>query len=117
MADSPLNVFEMLVSAGGPGFWIRRTTWGNTVARVIGAGVFTDAHPYYGNPSMLMDVYGGDGLLKDVLAAVPVPGTYKTWRSVDPPDWAASADLRSLDDPQIATAIEALDRRRGKSKR
>lgn len=117
MADSPLNVFERPVNTGGPGFWIRRMTWGNTVARVVGAGAFTAARPYYGNPSMLMDVYGDDDVLKDALAPVTVPGTYKTWRSVDPPDWAASADLRSLDDPQIATAIEALDRRRGNSKR
>jgi hypothetical protein len=112
-----LNVFEMLVNAGGPGFWIRRTTWENTVAWVVGAGAITAAHPYYGNPSVLMDVYGDDGVLKDALAAVPVPGTYKTWRLVDPPDWAASADLRPVNDPQIATAVQALDRRRGKSKR
>ncbi len=117
MTDSSLNVFEMLVNSGGPGFWIRRTTWGNTVARVVGAGAFTIAHPYFGNPSMLMDVYGDDGVLKDVLAAVPVPGTYKTWRSVSPPDWAASVDLRSLDDPRIAAAIDLLDRRRGRARR
>ncbi|KQV82690.1 hypothetical protein [Rhizobium sp. Root1220] len=117
MADGPSNVFEMYKEAGGPGFWIRRTTWGNTVARVVGAGAFTAAPPYFGNPSMLMDVYGHDGAPKDVLAAVPAPGTYKTWRSVSPPDWAAFADLRPLDDPRIATAIEDLDRRRGKSRR
>jgi len=109
-----LNVFEMLVNAGEPGFWMRRTTWGNTVARVVGVGALTAGAPYFGNPSMLMDVYGDDGVRKDSLAAVPVPGTYKTWRLASPPGWAASADLRSLDDPQIATALEVLDRRRGK---
>lgn len=91
--------------------------WGNTVARVVGAGAFTAGHPYYGNPSVLMDVYGDDGVPKDVLSAVPVAGTYKTWRLVSAPDWAATVDLRPLNDPQIATALAAVDRRRGKSQR
>ncbi|TCU13747.1 DUF5710 domain-containing protein [Rhizobium sullae] len=108
------NVFEMFDANGGPGFWIRRTTWGGTLARIIRAGAFTKAAPYFGNPSVLMDVYGLEGGLKQGLAMVPVPGTYKTWRRIDVPPWAERAGLRPLDDPAIDAALAALDRRRGK---
>jgi hypothetical protein len=108
------NVFEMIVANGGPGFWIRRTTWGGTLARIIGNGAFTKAPPYFGNPSVLMDVYGLGGELKEGLAAVRVPGTYKTWRRIEPPRWTEQVDLRPLDDPAIGAALAALDGRRGK---
>lgn len=104
----------MLVDHGGPGFWIRRTTWGATIARIVCAGTPTGPAPYFGNPSMLMDVYSLDGDLKDGLAAVPVPGTYKTWRNIEAPAWASKASLRSLNDPSAALALSKLDRRRGK---
>ncbi|MBA4234037.1 MAG: hypothetical protein C0465_26035 [Ralstonia sp.] len=41
-----------------------------------------------------------------------VPGTYKTWRRIDPPEWAGSIRLRGLDDPAIAEALAKHDRRR-----
>lgn len=108
------NVFEMFIANGGPGFWIRRTTWGGTIARIIRAGTFTKPSPYYGNPSVLMDVYGLDGDLKDGLTVVSVPGTYKTWRRIEAPLWAEQVRLRPLDDPAIDVALAALDRRRGR---
>ncbi|MBY3333976.1 hypothetical protein HFN98_25640 [Rhizobium laguerreae] len=108
------NVFEMFVANGGPGFWIRRTTWGRTLARIIGVGMFTKPAPYFGNPSVLMDVYELEGGLKEGLAMVPVPGTYKTWRRIEAPPWAEQARLRRLDDPAIDIALAPLDRGRGK---
>jgi hypothetical protein len=108
------NVFEMHVANGGAGFWIRRTTWGGALARIIRIGEFTKPAPYFGNPSVLMDVYDLEGGLKEGLAMVPVPGTYKTWRRIEAPPWAKWADLRLLDDPAIDAALAALDRRRGK---
>jgi hypothetical protein len=111
------NIFEMFVAADGPGFWISRTTWGGTLARIIRVGVFTKPAPYFGNPSVLMDVYGLEGGLKEGLAMVPVPGTYKTWRRIEAPPWAEQARLRPLDDPAIDVALAALDRRRGKGGR
>ncbi|MGO6813400.1 DUF5710 domain-containing protein [Rhizobium brockwellii] len=109
------NVFEMLVANGGPGFWIRRITWGGTIARIIRAGALTKPAPYFGNPSVLMDVYGVEGGLKESLAMMPVPGTYKTWRRIEAPPWADQAKLRPLDDPAIDAALAALNRRRGKA--
>jgi hypothetical protein len=106
------NVFEMAVANDGPGFWIRRTTWGNTCARVVGIGRFTKPAPYFGNPPVVMDVYSLAGELKDELASVQVPGTYKTWRKIDPPEWAASKPLRPLSDAAISMTIQKLDRRR-----
>lgn len=113
---SDLNVFQMIAENGGPGIWIRRTTWGDTCARVVAVGELTAPPPYFGNPSVLMDVYSLSGDLRDELVPVPVPGTFKTWRSIDPPEWASTIELRALDDPSIAPAIEALDRTRGKGK-
>ena len=110
---SDRNIFEMCVANGGPGFWIRRTTWGATCARVLGVGRFTKPAPYFGNPPVVMDVYSLAGELKDELAKVSVPGTYKTWRKIDAPDWAVTKELRSLADPAIEAAVQAFDRRRG----
>jgi hypothetical protein len=95
---------------------VRRATWGNTCARVVRVGEMTEPGPYFGNPSVLMDVYSLQGELKEEAAALPVAGTYKTWRKIDPPDWAKSADLRSLDDPKLDEALLRLNRKRHKAK-
>ena len=108
------NVFEMLVANGGPGFWVRRITWGRTLARIVRVGMFTKPPPYFGNPPVLMDVYDLEGGLQEGLAMLPVPGTYKTWRRNEAPLWAEQAKLRPLDDPAIDIALVALDPRRGK---
>jgi hypothetical protein len=39
--DQQLNVYQMFVAQGGPGFWVGRTTWGGTCARVVAVGEFT----------------------------------------------------------------------------
>jgi hypothetical protein len=75
----------------------------------------TKPGPYFGNPSVLVDVYSLDGQLKDQAVGLPVPGTYKTWRKVEPPDWAASANLRPLDDRELDAALARLDRKRHKA--
>lgn len=64
-----------------------------------------------------MDVYSLDGALKEGLAQVRVPGTFKTWLKIEAPPWAASVNLRPLDDPTIDVALLALERKRGKAKR
>jgi hypothetical protein len=52
------NVFEMFVEFGQkPGFWLRRTTWGNTCAKVVSVGKFKGPPPYYGNPPVLADIF------------------------------------------------------------
>jgi hypothetical protein len=87
---SSLNVFEMYVANGKkPGFWLRRTTWENTCAKVTSIGALKGPAPYYGNPVVLVDIYDlQTGAVKDRGAKIPVPGTYKTWRRIDPPSWA-----------------------------
>lgn len=112
--DDQLNVFEMFVAHGGAGFWVRRTTWGGTCARVVRVGALTGPPPYFGNPSVIMDVYGLDGTLRDAGAQLPVPGTYKTWRQIDAPEWATSERLRPLDDPTLDQILFKLDRKRNK---
>lgn len=110
------NVFEMFIGNGGPGFWVRRITWGGTCARVIRVGEMTKPAPYFGNPSVLIDVYSLSGNLKEELVTLPVPGTFKTWRKIDAPPWAERVNLRPLDDPTIEPALAALDRKRGRGR-
>jgi uncharacterized protein DUF5710 len=110
-----VNVFQMFVAHGGAGFWVRRTTWEATCARVVRVGAPTAPGPYFGNPSVLMDVYTLNGELKEEAAQLPVPGTYKTWRQIAPPAWATMIALRPLDDPALDAALATLDRKRHKS--
>lgn len=89
---SDLNLFQMYVANNmRVGFWLHRTTWGNTCARVTFVGDFKGQPPYYGNPAVLADIYDlGTGELKENNAKLPVPGTFKTWRQIDPPAWASA---------------------------
>lgn len=92
MSDfSNRNVFEMYVANDHkPGFWLRRTTWGNTCAKVISVGALNRPAPYFGNPVVLAEIYDlQTGEMKEARARIPVPGTYKTWRQIDPPSWAS----------------------------
>lgn len=110
-----VNVFQMFVAHGGAGFWVRRTTWAGTCARVVRVGPMTGPGPYFGNPSVLMDVYTLTGQLKEEAAQLSVPGTYKTWRQIEPPAWAKLAELRPLDDPSLDAALVRIDKKRHKS--
>ncbi len=89
---SEFNVFQMYVAnEKQPGFWLRRTTWGNTCARVISVGEFTGPPPYFGNPTVLADIFDlQTGELLERSARLPAPGTYKTWRQIDTPSWGAT---------------------------
>ena len=91
---SDQNVFQMYVGNGEkPGFWLRRKTWGNTCAQVTSVGEFKGPPPYYVNPAVLADIYDlRTGALKERGAKIPVPGTYKTWRLIDPPEWSKRAN-------------------------
>jgi len=92
MDFSPENIFQMFVSNGSkPGFWIVRTTWGNTCAKVTSVGELTGPPPYYGNPKVFAEIYNrATGEMIDRNTKIPVPGTYKTWRLIDAPEWAPS---------------------------
>jgi hypothetical protein len=87
---SNVNIFQMYVANGElPGFWVRRTTWEDSCARVTSIGPFKGPAPYYGNPIVLADFFDVQTAeMKDEGARLPVPGTYKTWRQMDPPIWA-----------------------------
>lgn len=87
---SDKNIFEMYVANGKqPGFWLRRTTWGNSCARVVWVGELRGTPPYFGNPVVLADVFDlKTGNLKERGARLPAAGTYKTWRQIDAPAWA-----------------------------
>ena len=41
------NLFEMFVANDRQPFWLRRTTWGNTCAKVVEVGQFKGPPPYW----------------------------------------------------------------------
>lgn len=112
ISSDQLNIFQMYVAYGGPGFWLRRTTWGSTCARVVGMGDPSGPAPYFGNPPVLADIYTLDGRLKEELARLPAAGTYKTWRQIDPPTWASHVLLRSSNDTAVTANLARHDRRK-----
>jgi hypothetical protein len=85
-----MNVYQMYVEFGrAPGFWLRRTTWGNTCAKVVSVGELVGPAPYFGNPEVRADIFDlTTGALREKDARVSVPGTYKTWRWIQPPSWS-----------------------------
>lgn len=87
---SDLNIFQIYAANDGrTGFWLRRTTWGNTCACVTSIGDLKGPPLYYGNPAVFADIYDlRTGELKEKDAKLPAPGTYKTWRQIDPPSWS-----------------------------
>ena len=91
---SDKNVFEMYVANGKrAGFWLRRTTWGNTCARVVDVGDIKGPAPYFCNPKVYADIYDlRTGELKEARARIPAAGTYKTWRLIDAPSWWTATD-------------------------
>ncbi|MBN9506990.1 MAG: hypothetical protein J0I69_13285 [Altererythrobacter sp.] len=70
---SDKNVFEMYVANGmRPGFWLRRTTWGSTCARVVDVGEIKGPAPYFGNPKVYADIHDlRTGELKEARARIP----------------------------------------------
>jgi hypothetical protein len=62
-----------------------------------------------------MDVYSLDGEPKDKAAGHRGAGTFKTWRRIDPPAWAATAELRPLDDTALDDPLARLNRKRHKT--
>lgn len=108
------NVYQMADINGGPGFWVTRTTWGDSVAHVVGIGMMTRPGPYFGSPPVLMDIYSRDGKLRKGLERLSKAGTYKTWRLIDTPNWVANILIRRLDDMEIAPALARFAIRRSK---
>lgn len=109
------NVYQMAERHGGVGFWVTRTTWGHTVARIVGIGKVTGPSPYFGSPPVVMDVYSNEGVLREGLQRLSTAGTYKTWRLIEAPAWVGTVELRRLDDAAIAQAIDKFDRRRSRA--
>lgn len=98
-----MNIYEMYVEHWKqPGFWIRRTTWGNTIAKIKHVGELSGRPPYYGNPEVVAVVFDlHTGEVKDEHFVIGTAGTYKTWRWVHPPSWSSDATF----DPNAGRVI------------
>jgi hypothetical protein len=59
-----------------------------------------------------VDVYSLEGVLEDEASPLSVPGTFTSWRQIEPPAWAATASLRPLDDPSLDEALARVDKKR-----
>ncbi|MCO4322301.1 DUF5710 domain-containing protein [Aliidiomarina quisquiliarum] len=90
-----MNIYQMYVEHWRkPGFWVQRTTWGNTIAKITFVGELTGKPPYYGNPKVIATVYDiHTGEVKDQDFVIDTAGTYKTWRWVQPPKWSGESDF------------------------
>jgi hypothetical protein len=81
-----------------PGFWVRRTTWGNTIAKITSVGQLSGRAPYYGNPEVVATVYDiHTGEVKEEHFVIDTAGTYKTWRWVQPPEWSGESHFDPRD--------------------
>ena len=98
---SDMNIYEMYVQEGNRcGFWVRRNSWTNNIARVTSiagkfGGELARKPPYFGNPKVRGDIYleatgemrwnvGGSGRNMEITAAgtggyvlVPTPAWWK----------------------------------------
>lgn len=85
-----MNIYEMYVFHWKkPGFWVRRTTWGKTIAKITDVGPLSGRAPYYGNPVVKADVFDiHTGQRTDTDFIIDTAGTHKTWCWVQPPDWS-----------------------------
>lgn len=76
------NIYQMYVENGNKaGFFVRRDSWSRIyacVTRVAGLkeGELRGEPPYFGNPTVEMDVYANDGTLQKSGEELSCPGTY-----------------------------------------
>lgn len=99
-----MNVYAMYTVVGRAGFWVRRKSWGNTVALVKSVGGINEGElpgnpPYHGNPVVIVDVYSVAGELLETDAELSCPGT-GDYELVKPPAWAAACGLPSWRAPR-----------------
>lgn len=111
-----MNIYEMYVEHWKrTGFWVRRTTWGNTIAQIKLVGDLIGRPPYYGNPEVVAVVFDlQTGEVKDEHFVIDTAGTYKTWRWVQPPGWSSDTAF----DPKAGRVILNVpyaDNRRAKA--
>jgi hypothetical protein len=106
-----MNIYEMYgVNGNRTGFWVQRESWGTSVAMVlmIGGqkeGPLRGTPPYFGNPSVVMDVY--DCRTRQLIsknADLSCPGTF-AYRLIEKPDWASvRSEIDELSDAIVAIA-------------
>lgn len=94
-----MNIYQMYLDNRGAGFWVRRSRWVQTVARITAVGPLEGRAPYYNNPQVLADVYDIDtGALREANAILRCPGNY-TYTQLDSPVWTMRVILSPLTDP------------------
>ena len=91
------NVYEMYVAnENRAGFFIRRITWGNTIARIttIGGreeGALSGEPPYFGSDAVFAEFYNLDTGERLNESEVSCPGTFTSYYQVgaaELPKWA-----------------------------
>lgn len=99
------------------GLWVRRNSWGNTVALITSVGGQVDGKldgrdPYYGDPEVLADVYDvRTGALLEQQASLPCVGSWQwAWIGVPQDLWDAGPEAafeRTLSDQTRARKARA----------
>lgn len=85
-----MNIYQMYCNHWQqPGFWVARTPWVGTVAKIKRVGKLLGKPPYFGNPKVTATVYHRrTGEVLDDNFEISSAGTFKTWRLIDPPSWS-----------------------------
>lgn len=86
-----MNVYQM-IDAGGfdepDGLWIQRDSWGGTIARVTSFDAFDGPAPYFGNPTVYVDLFYLRGIRFKKNEVLSCPGTRAYQRIATPSWWA-----------------------------
>ena len=98
-----MNIFEMHLEFGKkPGFWIRKDTWKNTIAKVTQVGGSGKAELVDGKRVAHADVYDAHtGQLKTQNVSITTPDADEVWRWVQAPPWSDESIIHPLDGRQV----------------
>jgi hypothetical protein len=98
-----MNVYQMIESGAfdePSGLWVQRNSWGNTVARVTSFDAFKGPAPYFGNPTVYVDLFYLRGVRFKKNEVLSCPGT-QGYTLIPAPSWWAD---RSFTDAYAAAS-------------
>lgn len=87
-----MNVYQMIEHRAFDtpgGFWVKRRTWGNSVALITDFDELNGYPPYFNNPQVRCDIYydrGATGVRYKKNEILSCPGT-SAYTRIQPPKW------------------------------
>lgn len=90
-----MNVYEMIAAGAFDtpgGLWVRRNSWGNTIALVTGFEPLEGPPPYFHNQAVTVDLFSTRGERIKKAQRLSCPGTFAYVR-IDAPRWWTDGTL------------------------